>query len=87
MERQQMILDGPADGPAVVLAHGLRYDPPPLPGIDDLWGRSVFHCAFCDGWEVRDLQLALVDGLLSSIDRPGWFGEAVQRLFVRWRFY
>jgi thioredoxin reductase len=44
---------------AVVLAHGLRYDPPPLPGIDDLWGRSVFHCAFCDGWEVRDLQLAL----------------------------
>jgi len=44
---------------AIVLAHGLRYDPPPLPGIDDLWGHSVFHCAFCDGWEVRDLPLAL----------------------------
>jgi thioredoxin reductase len=44
---------------AVVLAHGLRYDPPSLSGIDDLWGRSVFHCAFCDGWEVRDLALAL----------------------------
>jgi thioredoxin reductase len=44
---------------AVVLAHGLRYDPPPLPGIEGLWGRSVFHCAFCDGWEVRDLPLAL----------------------------
>jgi thioredoxin reductase len=44
---------------AVVLAHGLRYDPPSLPGIDDLWGRSVFHCPFCDGWEVRDLPLAL----------------------------
>jgi len=27
---------------ALVLAHGLRYDPPPLPGIDPLWGRSVF---------------------------------------------
>src|SRR3954452_20859985 len=53
----------PADGPAVrahaiVLAHGLRYDPPPLPGIEALWGRSVFHCAFCDGWEVRDRPLA-----------------------------
>jgi len=52
-----------ADGPlvsahAVVLAHGLRYDPPPLPGIEPLWGRSVFHCAFCDGWEVRDRALA-----------------------------
>jgi thioredoxin reductase len=53
----------PADGPAVrahalVLAHGLRYDPPPLPGIEAFWGRSVFHCAFCDGWEVRDRPLA-----------------------------
>ena len=43
---------------ALVLAHGLRYDPPPLPGIEALWGRSVFHCAFCDGWEVRDRPLA-----------------------------
>jgi thioredoxin reductase len=49
----------PVRAHAVVLAHGLRYDPPPLPGIDTLWGRSVFHCAFCDGWEVRDRPLAL----------------------------
>jgi thioredoxin reductase len=53
-----------ADGRAVrtsalVLAHGLRYDPPPLPGVGPLWGRSVFHCPFCDGWEVRDRPLAL----------------------------
>jgi thioredoxin reductase len=44
---------------ALVLAHGLRYDPPPLPGVEELWGRSVFHCPFCDGWEVRDLSLAV----------------------------
>jgi thioredoxin reductase len=44
---------------ALVLAHGLRYDPPALPGIEALWGRSVFHCPFCDGWEVRDLPLAV----------------------------
>jgi thioredoxin reductase len=52
-------LRGDVRAGAVVLAHGLRYDPPPLPGIDELWGRAVFHCAFCDGWEVRDLALAL----------------------------
>src|SRR5690242_14124748 len=40
----------PVRASAIVLAHGLRYDPPPLPGIRSLWGRSVFHCAFCDGW-------------------------------------
>jgi thioredoxin reductase len=44
---------------ALVLAHGLRYDPPALPGVEGLWGRSVFHCPFCDGWEVRDLSLAV----------------------------
>ena len=44
---------------SIVLAHGLRYDPPALPGVEGLWGRSVFHCPFCDGWEVRDLALAV----------------------------
>src|SRR3954453_17594292 len=44
---------------ALLLAHGLRYDPPALPGIDQLWGRSVFHCPFCDGWEVRERRLGL----------------------------
>jgi thioredoxin reductase len=44
---------------ALVLAHGLRYDPPALPGVETLWGRSVFHCPFCDGWEVRDRPLAV----------------------------
>ena len=44
---------------SVVIASGLRYDPPPLPGIRPLWGRSVFHCPFCDGWEVRDRPIAV----------------------------
>jgi thioredoxin reductase len=66
---------------AVVLAHGLRYDPPPLPGIDDLWGRSVFHCAFCDGWEVRDLPLALHGrgpaAALSALALASWSDDVV----------
>ena len=44
---------------ALLIASGLRYDPPPLPGIEPLWARSVFHCPFCDGWEVRDRPLAV----------------------------
>ena len=44
---------------AVLLAHGLRYDPPAIPGLTALWGRSVFHCVFCDGWEVADKPIAL----------------------------
>ena len=76
----------PTDGPpvrahAIVLAHGLRYDPPPLPGIEALWGRSVFHCAFCDGWEVRDRPLAFhgsgPGAVRSALVLAGWTDDVV----------
>jgi thioredoxin reductase len=66
---------------ALVLAHGLRYDPPELPGIEPLWGRSVFHCAFCDGWEVRDRPLAFHGSgpaaVRSALVLAGWSNDVV----------
>lgn len=44
----------------VLLATGMTYLPPELPGLDGLWGRSVFHCPFCHGWEVADQPLAVL---------------------------
>ncbi len=38
---------------------GLRDTLPPLANIEQFWGRSVFHCPYCDGWEVRDQPLAI----------------------------
>jgi len=47
----------------ILLAGGMRYDAPDIPGLDEHWGRSVFHCPFCHGWEARDQALAvLADG-------------------------
>jgi thioredoxin reductase len=46
----------------VILATGMDYRPPDLPGVAELWGRSVFHCPFCHGWEVRDQALAVLGG-------------------------
>ncbi|MCX6047827.1 MAG: NAD(P)/FAD-dependent oxidoreductase [Chloroflexi bacterium] len=43
----------------VLLAMGLRDGLPPLANIEKFWGRSVFHCPYCDGWEVRDQPVAL----------------------------
>src|SRR5829696_8508671 len=72
---------GPVRAHAIVLAHGLRYDPPPLPGIEALWGRSVFHCAFCDGWEVRDRPLAFhgsgPGAVRSALVLAGWSNDVV----------
>jgi thioredoxin reductase len=45
----------------VLLATGMDYRFPALPGIVQRFGRSVFHCPFCHGWEVRDQPLAVLD--------------------------
>jgi thioredoxin reductase len=43
----------------ILLATGMEYRPPQLPGLAQLWGGSVFHCPFCHGWEVRDQPIAV----------------------------
>jgi thioredoxin reductase len=45
---------------AVVLATGMHYAVPDIPGVAELWGTSVIHCPFCHGWEVRDGRIGLL---------------------------
>ncbi|HEX2416023.1 MAG TPA: NAD(P)/FAD-dependent oxidoreductase [Thermoleophilaceae bacterium] len=53
----------------VLLATGMDYRLPELPGIAERWGRSVFHCPFCHGWEVRDRPLGVLDRGDSGVQR------------------
>lgn len=55
--------------PRVLLATGMDYRYPELPGIVERWGRSVFHCPFCDGWEVRDQTLGVLDRGARGVQR------------------
>lgn len=43
----------------LLLATGVVDHVPPLEGLAHLYGRSVFHCPYCDGWELRDQPLAI----------------------------
>lgn len=43
----------------LLLATGVVDQVPAIEGIETLYGRSVFHCPYCDGWEVRDQPLAV----------------------------
>lgn len=43
----------------VVLATGVRDVLPDVPGLAELWGRGVFHCPYCHGWEVGGRPLAV----------------------------
>lgn len=43
----------------LVLATGVRDVLPEIEGIRSLWGRSVAHCPYCHGFELRDQPLAV----------------------------
>ena len=68
------------DAARVLLATGMDYAVPDLPGVAELWGGPVFHCPYCHGWEVRDGALAVL-GNLKALHRTlllrGWSDDVV----------
>src|ERR671915_1897227 len=65
----------------VILATGMEYRTPDLPGLAPLWGRSVFHCPFCHGWEMQDAALGVLGGGPGGLHRSlllrGWSDDVV----------
>ena len=45
---------------AVIVATGLTDELPDIPGLAERWGRSVLHCPYCHGWEVRNRRLGVL---------------------------
>jgi thioredoxin reductase len=39
-------------GRRLILAHGVSDQLPAIPGLAELWGRHVFHCPYCHGYEL-----------------------------------
>lgn len=39
-------------GRRLILAGGVRDELPPVDGLAERWGRSVFHCPYCHGYEL-----------------------------------
>lgn len=42
------------DARRVLLAVGMVDEMLPIEGLRELWGRSIFQCPYCHGWEVRE---------------------------------
>jgi thioredoxin reductase len=49
------------DAGALLLATGVCDDLPLIEGLASRWGKSVFNCPFCDGWEQRDKPVVVID--------------------------
>lgn len=55
----------------VILADGIQDKLPSAPGFKELWGKSIFHCPFCHGFEVRGASLGLIaNGELAAHGLP-----------------
>jgi thioredoxin reductase len=65
----------------LLLATGVVDNLPDIPGFRELYGCGVFHCPYCDGWEVRDRPLAIYGrgarGLGLSLELTGWSRDLV----------
>jgi thioredoxin reductase len=46
----------------LVIATGLVDELPPIKQINRYYGRSVFHCPYCDGWEARNKKWVVYSG-------------------------
>ncbi|RJE87095.1 NAD(P)/FAD-dependent oxidoreductase [Paenibacillus sp. 1011MAR3C5] len=45
----------------VLFAVGMKDRPLPIPGLAEVYGRSAFVCPYCDGWELRDEPLVIIN--------------------------
>ena len=46
----------------IIISTGLKDVLPSIDNISDYYGRSLFHCPYCDGWELRDKPLVVIIG-------------------------
>lgn len=60
----------------LLIATGLKDNVPDIDGLESLYGKSVFHCPYCDGWEVRDKKIGVYarnkDGSELALALKGW---------------
>jgi thioredoxin reductase len=65
----------------LLLATGVVDELPAIDGLAGLWGRGVFNCPYCDGWEVRDQPLAVLGAdqraLQLALHLTGWSSDVV----------
>jgi thioredoxin reductase len=65
----------------LLLATGVVDNLPNIPGFRELYGRSVFHCPYCDGWELCDQPLAIYGwgarGVGLSLELTAWSRDLV----------
>ncbi|MEO9340262.1 NAD(P)/FAD-dependent oxidoreductase [Mesorhizobium sp. SB112] len=50
----------PVTASRIVLAMGVIDDLPEIPGLSERWGKSVFHCPYCHGYELQQGRIGVL---------------------------
>ncbi len=65
----------------LLIATGVCDNLPDIPGAQEMYGRSVFHCPYCDGWEIRDQPIAIYGkgerGVGLALELTAWSRDLV----------
>jgi thioredoxin reductase len=57
----------------LLVASGLTDGLPDVPGVAELWGRTVVHCPYCHGWELKDRAIGVLgSGPQSAMQAQLW---------------
>lgn len=63
----------------LLIATGLADPLPEVEGFQEMYGTSIFHCPYCDAWEVRDKRIGVYaknkNGFELAIALKGWSNE------------
>ncbi len=58
----------------IIFATGVKDLLPDLPGFEACWGKSIIHCPYCHGYEVK----GKVTGIMSNGEETNLFGKLIQ---------
>lgn len=65
----------------LLLATGVVDNVPQIEGVRELYGKSIFHCPYCDAWELRDQPIGIYGrgarGSGLSLELTGWSRDLI----------
>jgi thioredoxin reductase len=65
----------------ILLATGMIDEVPELDGFRELWGKAIFQCPYCHGWEIQNRPFAYLaakaDALPFALFLRGWTSDVV----------
>jgi thioredoxin reductase len=70
---------GEARARRLVLATGVADELPPVPGLHERWGRTVFHCPYCHGYELDRGRIGVLATSEHSLIQAGLAAEWARR--------